>query len=378
MATTDLYAELGVKKTASADDIKKAYRKLARKFHPDVNPGNREAEERFKKISFAYDALSDADKRKIYDEFGVDGLQSGFDPSRAREYRQARSAYDFAGSGAGAGAGSAGGGFGRYGSFEDIFGDLFGGRAAPEARGQDVETTIDVDLLDAVRGSDATIALTMPVECATCHGAGTSGETSECPECHGDGQVKVGAGPMSFKRRCPRCGGAGRIATQACPTCRGQGVVEQTQRLKVKIPAGVDDGSRIRLAGKGGAGVGGGPPGDLYIVTRVRPHPRLERRGRDLYLDLPITVGEAVQGGSVEVPTPDGTVKLKVPAGSQSGAKLRLRGKGVPPMRGKGDRGDLYVRLLVQIPTDGGERVRDAVKVLEESYAANPRADLRL
>jgi molecular chaperone DnaJ len=181
---------------------------------------------------------------------------------------------------------------------------------------------------------------------------------------------------MSFNRRCPRCGGNGRLF-QPCPTCRGRGVVEKTERLKVKIPAGVDDGSRIRLAGKGGAGANGGPPGDLYIVTRVRPHPRLERKGQDLYMDVPITVGEAVQGASVDVPTPDGAVKLKVPPGSQSGAKLRLRGKGVPAMRG-GGRGDLYVRLQVQVPTDGGERVRDAVRVLEESYGRSPRSDLRL
>jgi molecular chaperone DnaJ len=189
--------------------------------------------------------------------------------------------------------------------------------------------------------------------------------------------VKVGSGPVSFGRRCPRCGGSGRIDTHPCPQCRGQGRIEKTERLNVKIPAGIDEGSRIRLAGKGGAGIGGAPSGDLYIVTRIRPHPHLQRRGQDLYLDLPVTVGEAMHGATVEVPTPDGSVKLKIPPGSQSGRKLRLRGKGVSGMKGA-SRGDLYVVLLVQVPTDGTSRVREAVDVLESSYAKNPRADLRL
>jgi molecular chaperone DnaJ len=387
MATArDLYADLGVKRAASAEEIKKAYRKLARKHHPDVNPGNREAEEKFKRISFAYDALSDSAKRKAYDEFGMDGLQSGFDADRAREFKRAQQAY---GGGFGRGGGNAeeyesfGGGGGRYSSFEDIFGDLFGGGRGeaggrvPAQRGPDLESTLEVDLLSAIRGTTATISLTKPVECPTCHGAGVEGEGTTCPDCNGTGQTKVGSGPLSFNRRCPRCGGSGRINQHACSRCNGAGRIDKVERLNVKIPAGVDDGSRIRLAGKGGAGVGGAPPGDLYIVTRVRPHPLLERRGLDLYLQVPVTVGEAMQGASIDVPTPDGTVKLKVPPGSQSGTKLRLRGKGVPEMKGS-KRGDLYVVLMVQVPTDGAEKVREAVTVLEDSYARNPRADLRL
>jgi molecular chaperone DnaJ len=389
MATArDLYADLGVKRTASAEEIKKAYRKLARKHHPDVNPGNREAEEKFKRISFAYDALSDPAKRKVYDEFGMDGLQSGFDADRAREFKRAQQAYaggfgrstgnaeEFEGFGAG-------GGGGRYSSFEDIFGDLFGGRGeggagrAPAQRGPDLESTLEIDLLSAIRGTTATISLTKPVECPTCHGAGVEGEGSTCPDCNGTGQTKVGSGPLSFNRRCPRCGGSGRINQRACSRCGGAGRIDKVERLNVKIPAGVDDGSRIRLAGKGGAGVGGAPAGDLYIVTKVRPHPRLERRGLDLYLQVPVTIGEAMHGASIDVPTPDATVKLKVPPGSQSGTKLRLRGKGVPEMKGS-NRGDLYVVLMVQVPTDGTEKVREAVTVLEDSYARNPRADLRL
>ncbi len=325
MATRDLYAELGVKRTASAEEIKKAYRKLARKYHPDVNPGNREAEERFKQISFAHDTLSDAEKRRVYDEFGIDGLRAGFDPARAREYQRGQSA----------GADFEGGGFGRYGSFEDILGDLFGGAGGRAARGgmraergPDLEYALDLDFLAAVRGTTVQISLVKPVECDVCHGTGAEGTGKTCPDCKGRGKTKVGSGPISFERQCPRCGGSGRIDLTACRQCRGQGRVEKTERLKVKIPAGVDDGSRIRLAGKGGAGIGGAPAGDLYIVTRIKPHPHLERHGLDLYLDLPITVGEAIQGANVEVPTPDGTVKLKVPPGSQSGAKLRLRGKG--------------------------------------------------
>jgi molecular chaperone DnaJ len=374
MATRDLYAELGVKKTASADEIKKAYRKLARKYHPDVNPGNRDAEERFKRISFAHDALRDADKRKIYDEFGLDGLQSGFDAERAREFKRG---------GRAAGA-DFGGGVGGYSSFEDILGDLFGKRTSrgtstgpSAARGADLQSTLEIDLLEAVRGTSATITVSKPSECATCQGTGGEGAARHCPDCQGAGEVNVGPGPVSFSRRCTRCRGTGQVRLRACATCHGVGTVEHPERLRVKIPAGVDDGSKIRLAGKGGAGTGGGPPGDLFIVTRVRAHPRLQRRGRDLYLDVPITVGEAMRGAQVTVPTPAGDVKVTLPPGSQSGSKLRLRGKGVPAMKGP-EKGDFYVVLQVQIPPDGDERVREAVSVLEESYAQSPRADLRL
>lgn len=372
MATRDLYGELGVKRSATTEEIKKAYRKLARKYHPDVNPGNSEAEERFKRVSFAHDVLSDADKRKAYDEFGEEGLQAGFDAGRAREFKRAQESMG--------GMGGMGGG-GRYASFEDIFGDIFGGRGgggSPAAeQGQDIETTLEIDLLDAVRGTTATVQLTKPSECAVCHGTGGQGPGTTCPECRGRGQIKMGGGPMSFGRRCERCGGTGRIPSQPCAACGGRGITEKLEKLNVKIPAGVDDGSRIRLAGKGGAGRGGAPPGDLYIVTKIRPHARLERRERDLFLPLPVTVGEAMLGATIDVPTPDGTVKLKVPPGSQSGKKLRLRGKGVPAMKG-GERGDLYVVLEVHVPPDGNETTRAAVQTLESSYTASPRAGFGL
>jgi molecular chaperone DnaJ len=277
--------------------------------------------------------------------------------------------------------GGMGGGGGRYASFEDIFGDIFGGRgsaaSSPAEQGADVETTLTVDLLDAVRGTTATVALSKPVQCDVCHGTGGQGPGTTCPECRGRGQIKMGSGPMSFGRRCERCNGSGRIPSQPCPACQARGVTEKHEKLNVKIPAGVDDGSRIRLAGKGGAGRGGAPPGDLYIITKVRPHPRLERRGQDLYLQVPVTVGESMLGATIDVPTPDGTVKLKVPPGSQSGTKLRLRGKGVPAMKG-GGRGDLYVVVQVHVPREGNERVREAVETLEASYQESPRAGLTL
>jgi molecular chaperone DnaJ len=380
MAKRDLYADLGVKRGASADEIKKAYRKLARKYHPDVNPGNREAEEKFKRISFANDVLSDEAKRRAYDEFGEEGLQAGFDADRAREFKRAQESGGWGGGWGTGAAGGAGATGGRYSSFEDIFGDIFGGGrgGGPAAEpGPDVETTLEVGLLEAIRGTTATVQLSKPTECPVCHGTGGQGPLVTCPECRGRGQIKMGSGTMSFGRRCERCQGAGRMPSQPCAACQGRGVAEKVEKLNVKIPPGVDDGSRIRLAGKGGAGRGGAPPGDLYIVTKVRPHPLLERRGQDLYLPVPVTVGEAMYGASVDVPTPDGPVKLKVPPGSESGSKLRLRGKGAPAMKG-GGRGDFYVVLQIHVPRDGNERVREAVNTLEDAYEQSPRAGLTL
>jgi len=375
VAQKDLYAVLGVKREASAEDIKKAYRKLARKHHPDVNPGNKQAEERFKEISFANDVLSDAEKRRIYDEFGFEGLQSGFDADRARQYRDWQSR-------AGAESGGSSGGFGKYSSFEDVFsdlGDLFGGggrgRVAP-GRGADLEYSLDLDLLEAIRGANPTISVRRPVVCPQCDGAGGTGAQT-CPQCEGRGQIRVGSGPIAFGRACPRCGGRGQVYSQSCPRCGGNGRVEEIDRLSVKIPAGVDEGAKIRLAGKGEPGLNGGPPGDLYIHIRLRPHPFLERRGQDLYLDLPVTVGEATLGASIPVPTPDGEVNLKIPPGSQSGQRLRLRGRGVKDTKSKAA-GDLYVRLLVQVPRDGGDKARRAVEELEQCYGENPRKSLKL
>jgi len=369
MAQKDLYGALGVGRGASGDEIKKAYRKLARKHHPDVNPGNKQAEERFKEVSFAYDVLSDPEKRKIYDEGGVEGLASGFDPERARQYREWQSR-----------ARPEAGGFGKYASFEDVFsdlGDLFGGRRTTASRrGADVEYALELDLLDAIRGISKTIEFRSPVPCPRCAGAGGEGAQG-CPQCEGRGQVRIGAGPMSFGRACPRCSGAGRIYLRPCSRCGTSGRIDQTDRLSVRIPAGIDEGSKIRLAGKGEPGAHGAPRGDLYIHVHLRPHPVLERKGQDLYLDLPVTVGEATLGASVTVPTPGGEVNLRIPPGSQSGQRLRLRGLGVKEAKSKSV-GDLYVRLLVQVPRDGGERTRRAVEELEQCYEDSPRKSLKL
>jgi len=375
MAKRDLYAILGVSRTASAEDIKKAYRKLARKYHPDINPGKKEAEERFKELSFAYDVLSDRDKRKLYDEFGEEGLQPGFNPERMREYKQWSNAGGFE--------------FGRRGGsssfgFEDFFSDLLGGlgRGRQEAGvgpGEDLEYILDLDLLDAVRGTSQTLSIQRPVPCPVCRGTGgqRGGQNTLCPECGGQGQVRVGTGPLARSRTCARCGGTGRLSAGGCARCNGSGRVITPEHLTVKIPAGVDEGSRIRLAGKGAARTPKGPVGDLYLVVRIRPHPYLERKGKDLFLDLPITVGEAVSGTTVTVPTPSGEVKLRIPPGSQSGQKLRLKGKGVPDAK-TNTGGDMYVKLLIQIPSDGGERARQAANLLESCYQDNPRKHLRL
>jgi len=351
----DLYAVLGVAKDATAEQIKKAYRKLARKHHPDVNPGDRAAEERFKELSRAHDVLSDETQRKNYDEFGEEALQGGFDADRAREYQRWQSGAGRARGGGGpggaagrggpsfedifSGAGGAGRASGGFHGFEDLFGNVFTRGAPPPQRGSDLEVPIKVELLEAVRGTSRAISLRRPEVCPTCKGTGI-----------------VGKGP------CSRCG--------------GDGVIEETVRLNVKIPAGVETGSRVRVAGKGGAGSNGAPAGDIYIVVEVGEHPLLTRSGRDLTLEVPITVGEAMLGGAIKVPTPDGEVSMKVPAGTQTGKRLRLRGKGVPDLHGSG-RGDLYVRVMVHVP-ERAESLSEAVTQLEAGYARSPRDELKL
>lgn len=364
MATPkDLYAILGLPRTASADDIRKAYRKLARKYHPDVNAGNKEAEETFKDVSLAYDVLSNADKRRLYDEFGADSLQSGFDPQRAREYRRwSESGHGFQFRREG---GQPGGGpdfgfeFPPRGrrmrrtagederGFADILNEMFGGgggggrTAEEEAPSRDIEHPLEVDMLDALRGTQTSVTVRRPVTCPTCKGTGRSGR-------------------------------------RACTECGGSGAVEKREKLTVKIPAGVGDGARVRVAGKGGQGAGGAA-GDLYFIVKVRPHPRIQRDGKDLTIDVPVTVREAVQGASITVPTPTGgRVQLKVQPGSQSGQRLRLRGRGAPDPKG-GEAGDLYVRLMVQVPTaTDGAALDDALAAIERAYPENPRAHLEL
>lgn len=381
MTEKDLYAVLGVPRTASIDDIRKAYRKLARKLHPDVNPGNKQAEERFKAVAEAHDVLGDPDKKKLYDEFGMAGVQAGFDPQQARAYREQAAEWERR-----AGQRGAGGGFGGYASFEDIIGDIFGG-AGPAAGaagrtatrgGADAESELTIDLLDAVRGLSTTLTIQRREACPTCGGSGADpASVTPCPECHGAGTVRVGQGPVAFMRTCPRCGGTGNVSARPCATCGGSGERASSEKLTVRVPPGVETGSRVRVAGKGVPGAGGGPPGDLYIRITVRPHPLLERRGDDLHMDLPITVGEAVLGAGIEVPTPDGPVRVKVPPHSQAGRQLRVKGRGVPHLRG-GGRGDLYLRLVVHVPESDSETVAEAVRTLDTAYARHPRAGWRL
>jgi molecular chaperone DnaJ len=387
----DFYEVLGVSKDASAADIKKAYKKLARKYHPDLNKDNPEAEEKFKDVSRAFEVLGDEEKRKLYDEFGEVSTRPGFDPEKARQYQQWS-----AGPGQGGPSGGFGGGFGGFegfssaggGGVEDMFGDIFGSvfrgggarrtrRAGPTpSKGGDIESELDLDLLTALRGGEINISLALPQTCQTCNGAGSKEGTRTCPACGGTGTRQVGRGMMNMEVPCQTCGGTGQAPGPPCPTCGGSGQVRKPTRLKVKVPAGVKDGARIRLGGKGQPGRQGGPPGDLYLKVSIKPHPRLRREGDNLYMTVPVTVSEAVSGASIDVPTLHGSVKLKVPPRSQSGQKLRLRGKGAP--RSNGGRGDLFVELQVVLPESETEQLEELAKKLQALYKGDVRRQVRL
>jgi molecular chaperone DnaJ len=374
MADRNYYQILGVERGASHDDIRKAYRKLARKHHPDINPGNKDAENKFKEISIAYDVLGDEQKRKLYDEFGEAGLTTGFDAEKARSYQQWQQQ-------------SAGAGGGYEFDMDDLS-ELFGGlggmggrgrrtRQGP-MRGEDIESSMDIDFLDAVRGFQTSITLQRPVTCDTCNGSGTKpgSNPSQCPECGGSGSKSVAQGPLQFRQTCPRCMGSGKLPGDPCTACRGSGRVLRSETIRVNIPAGAEPSKRIRLRGKGEAGVRGGPPGDLYIVPRIRPHPLLTRSGKDLSMELPITIGEAVRGATVEVPTPMGKLKVKIPAGAQSGQQLRLKGKGVSA-HGQSPAGDLYLRLMIRVPKDN-HIPEEVIEKIDRAYAEDVRKDVRL
>jgi molecular chaperone DnaJ len=367
----DFYTVLGVSKSASADEIKKAYRKLARELHPDRNPGNPEAEEKFKASSEAYDVLSDDKKRKEYDEmrslFGSGAFRrgaragaggSGFDPSDL-----------FGGfSGAGAGAGSAGDRrFGGAG-FSDIFSSIFSGggaggvrRTGPQ-RGRDVEAEVTLDFVHAVLGTTLPLTLRSPGVCDSCHGNGAKPGTTPriCPQCAGSGLISRNQGSFSFSEPCRECQGAGSIVDEKCPECRGTGGVTKTRTINVRFPAGVSDGQRIRLSGRGEPGERGGPAGDLYVQVKVRPDELFGRSGDDLTLSVPITFAESVLGTDLRVPTMDTPVTLRVPPGTPSGRKLRARGKGV--VRRDGQAGDLIVTVEVQVPPAIWDEARDALE----------------
>jgi len=408
MATTqtkDYYGTLGVKKTATADEIRKAFRKAARKYHPDVNPGDKKAEEKFKEISEANDVLSDEKKRKIYDQFGF--YSDNIDPAAAEAAAHGGFGGGFPGGGRARSGGRAGkevpfdfggfdfsdfqaGGGGRQqetggfgGSFRDIFGGMFSGgqRGAREPQpGTDLEYQVNVDFWTAVRGGVTRLEIQRQEVCPTCKGKSTTGGSMECPECHGSGQVTQMGGRMKFNIQCPRCGGSGKVQN-SCPTCDGAGVVTRREPLEFRIKPGTRDGQRIRLAGKGNAGVHGGPAGDLFLIIKAGTHPVFTRTGDDIYVTVPVTVTEAALGTKIEVPTIDthnggGRTQLKIPPGTQTGQKLRLREKGVPSAAREGTRGDQIVEVKVVVPKVQDERSKEILRELAKLNPDDPRATL--
>jgi molecular chaperone DnaJ len=402
----DFYGILGVKKNASQEEIRKAFRKLARKYHPDVNPGDKKAEERFKEISEANDVLSDPKKRKIYDQVGF--YSDNIDEATAEAYARA-------GGGSGGGAGFGAGGFGgfqqggqgaqgvpfdfggfdfsdlgdtgqqggraRGGGFRDIFSGIFGGAArgagvaeGPEP-GTDLEYQVNVGFWQAIRGATLRLNIARQEACSACNGRGYVGSAETCPQCHGAGVIEQRRGNMRFNVQCPACGGTGTRRTP-CPTCRGEGVVHRTEPLEVRIKPGTRDGQRIRIPGKGNAGAHGGPAGDLYIIVRTGDHPVFHREGDDIHITVPVTVTEAALGAKIEVPTIDGRALLRIPPGTQSGQKLRMREKGVPSATKEGVRGDEIVEVKIVVSHVRDERSKEILRELAKLNSEDPRAEL--
>lgn len=358
----DYYRVLGVSETASAKDIKSAYRKLSREYHPDNNPGDTPAEERFKEISAAYDVVGDADKRKEYDEVR----------------RLGPAAAGFPG-----GGGAGGFTFTDGGDLGDLLGGLFGrgrrggGRTGGPHRGQDLETELHLTFTDAVNGLTTAVHLTSDAPCSTCHGSGAKPGTTphQCAQCAGRGVVSDNQGLFSFSSPCPACGGSGTVIEEPCPTCRGSGVERRPREVKMRVPAGVADGQRIRLKGRGGPGRNGGPQGDLYVVVRVAPHAVFARKGKDLTITVPVTFPEAALGADIAVPTlSDSPVTLRIPPGTRSGRTFRVKGKGVPAAKGAGDQ---LVTVEVAVPSKLSAAQREAVEALRAaSDDESPRAHL--
>lgn len=381
----DFYEILGVPRDATAKRIKEAYRKLSRKWHPDINPGNKEAEDKFKEISSAYDVLSSEDKRRLYDEFGESGLHPGFDEQQARQYQQwSGGPQQDAREGRQTGGEWSAEDLGRFRSYEDIFGNMFdygfgqeGQTFREQARGRDMEYEMSIDLIPSLKGFQTEIAVDKAKACPTCRGSGIDPQagTSACTVCGGSGRISVARGPMQFTKACPHCRGTGQMG-KPCPTCAGQGVVSGTERIKVAIPPGVREGSRVRVTGKGEP-AGNGTSGDLYLVIHVREHPFLRREGDNLTMDVPVTVREAMAGGTVTVPTVDGLINVKVPRGSQSGQILKIRGKGALNPKSK-NHGDLLIRLVVKVPKTEDREALDAAEKIDKVYAGDVREGLRL
>ncbi len=367
MSRRDYYEILGVSRDASEKEIKQAYRRLARKYHPDVNPGDPEAERRFKEIVEAYEVLSDPEKRAAYDRFGHAGVGTA----------TAEGPTDF--------------GFTPGMGFEDLFSEFFGGRSPFEdlfgpgsrvrteqpERGQDVIRHVNISFSDAFRGTELELELTSNQPCTRCGGRGLEPGTypTTCQRCGGRGVITQRRGPITFQTPCPECGGRGEVVRTPCRSCGGSGYQRTPSRTKVKIPAGIEDGAKLRVRGKGLPGRHGGPPGDLILVVHIRPHPVFQREGANLYLNLPITFTEAALGAKVEVPTMEGQITIRIPPGTRSGAELRVAGKGFPKLGGKG-RGDLFVKVYIVVPKKLPRAARDLLREFERLVPQNPRLDL--
>jgi len=359
MAKRDYYEVLGVNRDASEEEIKKSYRKLAMKWHPDRNPDNPKAEENFKEAKEAYEMLSDAQKRAAYDQYGHAGVDAS------------------------AGAGAAGAGMGGFGDiFSDIFGDIFGGARQGRStvfRGADLRYNLEITLEQAARGFETRIRIPTMAQCETCSGSGAKAGTQAqtCPTCRGAGQVRVSQGPFSIAQTCPRCHGSGKVIPNPCASCGGAGRVKHQKTLSVKIPSGVDEGDRVRLSGEGEPGVNGGPPGDLYVQVHVKPHGVFQRDNDDLHCEMPVSFTIAALGGEIEIPTLDGSARLKIPAETQSGKAFRLRGKGIKGVRSQAH-GDLICHVVVETPVHLTEKQKDLLREFEaisqkDSARHNPR-----
>jgi molecular chaperone DnaJ len=389
MATTthkDFYATLGVKKTATQEEIRKAFRKAARKYHPDVNPNDKKAEEKFKEISEANEVLSDEKKRKIYDQLGFYSDQ--IDPAQAEAYARQQSAggqppVDFGGfdfSGFGGGGPQPGAGNSSWGSFKDIFSGIFNGAQnqqkprGPQS-GTDLEYQATVDFWTAIRGGQMRLQIHRQEVCPSCHGQAHTGGPMPCPECNGTGQVTQMGGRMKFNIPCPGCNGTGRVSND-CPTCHGEGVVSKTETVEFRIKPGTRDGQRIRLQGKGNAGLNGGAPGDLFVIVRTGTNSVFSRGGDDIHVTVPVTVAEASLGAKVDVPTIDGRAQLKIPPGTQSGQKLRMRERGVESASHPGQRGDQIVTVEVVVPHLQDERSKEIMRELAKLNNQDPRVEL--
>ena len=359
----DYYEVIGIQKGASEDEIKKAYKKLARKYHPDMNPGDKEAEEKFKEVNEANEVLSDPEKKARYDQFGFAGVDPNY--------------------GAGAGGGAYGGGF-DFGDLGDIFGSFFGGgfgggqRRNPNApqRGESIRASVSVSFTEAAFGCEKSVTLERSEQCPTCKGNGCApGTTPEiCPDCHGTGTVQTRRqtpmGVFASNGPCRKCGGTGRLIHQPCPDCRGTGAVRKRKTIKVNIPAGIDHGQTISLRGQGNAGRNGGPAGDLLITVMVQPHELFRRDGVDVFCEAPITFTQAVLGAELEIPTIDGKVKYSIPEGTQTGTVFRLKGKGIPVLNGRG-RGDQYVTVTIETPRNLNKEQKEALRKFSEAVGEN-------